>query len=68
MARAHTLTDADSDRGIRRILTRRLRYGYINYLIGSGASSPAVPTAGSIEQEIAALYEAKKVDEGTAKM
>lgn len=68
MARVHTLTDADSDRGIRRILTRSLQSGHINYLIGSGASCPAVPIAGSIEQEIAALYEAKKVNEGTAKM
>lgn len=66
MARVHTLTDASDD--LKRTLTRSLQSAHINYLIGAGASSPAVPVAGTVEQEIAALYETNQEEEGRARM
>ena len=64
MARVYTLTDSNED--IKRALTRSLQSAHINYLIGAGASCPAVPVAGSVEQEIAALYESNQIEEGRA--
>ncbi len=66
MARIHTLTDSNED--IRRALTRSLQSAHINYLIGAGASFPAIPVAGSVEQEIAALYDGNQEEEGQARM
>ena len=66
MARIHTLNDSNED--IKRALTRSLQSAHINYLIGAGASFPAVPVAGSVEQEIAALYESNQEEEGRARM
>lgn len=66
MARVHTLTDSNDD--LKRMLTRSLQSAHINYLIGAGASFPAVPVAGSVEQEIAALYESNQEEEGRARM
>lgn len=66
MARVHTLTDSNDD--LRRTLTRSLQSAHINYLIGAGASFPAVPVAGSLEHEIAALYETNQEEEGRARM
>jgi hypothetical protein len=66
MARTHTLTDSNDD--LKRTLTRSLQSAHINYLIGAGASFPAVPVAGSVEQEIAALYESNQEEEGWARM
>lgn len=58
MARVHTLTS--SNEAIKQAITRSLQSAHINYLIGAGASSPAVPVAGAVEQEIAALFEANQ--------
>jgi len=66
MARINTLTDSNED--IKRALTRSLQSAHINYLIGAGASCPAVPVAGLVEQEIAALYESNQIEEGRARM
>lgn len=66
MARTYTLTD--SNENLKRALTRSLQSAHINYLIGAGASYPAVPVAGLVEQEIAALYESNRESEGRAKM
>jgi hypothetical protein len=46
----------DSDAEIlRKSLSRSLQSGRINFLIGSGASLPSIPVAGTIEKEIADL-------------
>jgi hypothetical protein len=66
MARIHTLTDSNEE--IKRALTRSLQSAHINYLIGAGASFPAIPVAGSVEQEIAALYDSNQEEEGRARM
>jgi hypothetical protein len=55
MARIYTLNDSNEE--VKRALTRSLQSAHINYLIGAGASFPAVSVAGSVEQEIASLYE-----------
>jgi len=57
---AHTET-------IRKSLARSLQSGRINFLIGSGASLPAIPAAGLVEQEIAALIAAEELDEARTK-
>lgn len=44
-----------------------LQSGNLNFLIGSGASAPAIDTAGSIETEINDLLSAKKDDEANRK-
>jgi hypothetical protein len=59
--------DAPDD-GTRKILTRSLQSAYVSFLIGSGASQPAIPTAGGIEQEIADLFEAGKEEEALLRM
>jgi hypothetical protein len=66
MARIYTLTDSNED--IKRVLTRSLQSAHINYLIGAGASFPAVAVAGSVEQEIAALFESNQEEEGRERM
>ncbi len=66
MARVYTLTDANDD--LKRALTRSLQSGHINCLIGAGASFPAVPVAGSVEHEIAALYDNNQEQEARVRM
>ena len=46
---------AGSAEDLRRSFTRSLQSGHINFLIGSGASLPAIPAAGNIEEEIRTL-------------
>jgi hypothetical protein len=41
---------------IRKSLGRSFQSGQINFLIGSGASTPAIPSAGAIESAIATLF------------
>lgn len=59
MAQVVTLGHANKD--LQKALARSFQSGNINFLLGSGASMPAIPAAGQIEQEIAALFD---VDEG----
>ncbi len=66
MARVFTLK-APND-GIKPALTRSLQSAHINYLIGAGASFPAVPIAGSVEQEIAALFDNNQEQEARERM
>lgn len=49
---------ASSSEDIQKSLARSFQSGHINFLIGSGASFPAIPPAGTVEQEIAALFDA----------
>src|SRR5262249_46314997 len=60
MARALKLDSADED--IRKDLARSIQSANLNFLIGSGASFPAIPTAGAVEAEIASLFEAGNPD------
>jgi hypothetical protein len=66
MARVFTLTSEND--GLKHALTRCLQSAHINYLIGAGASFPAVPVAGSVEQEIANLFETNQDQEARARM
>jgi len=54
MAQTFSLPD-DEDR-VRSALTRAFQSAHANFLLGSGASVPAIPVAGAVEQEIAALF------------
>ena len=38
------------------VLTRALQSARLNFLLGSGASVPAIPIAGQIEQDVARLF------------
>jgi hypothetical protein len=56
MARVFNLDTAAEE--IRKNLARAFQSANINFLIGSGASHPAIPSAGAVEREIANLFEA----------
>jgi SIR2-like domain len=56
MARVFDLAVAADD--ISKNLARSFQSANINFLIGSGASSPAIPSAGTVEKEIAKIFEA----------
>lgn len=53
MARIHEL-DATND-GLSRDLSRSFQSAHLKFLLGSGASHPAIPLAGQVEQEIEEL-------------
>jgi len=55
---AQSVEIAGPDTDFSKSLARSFQSGRINFLIGSGASLPAIPIAGAIEQEIALLYKA----------
>ena len=59
--------EKDSDR-IRETLKRSFQSAHINFLIGSGASLPAIPVAGNLEQEIANLAEAGQEEKARLKL
>jgi hypothetical protein len=54
---ARTIEIAGSDTDFSKSLARSFQSGRINFLFGSGASLPAIPIAGAIEQEIRLLYD-----------
>src|SRR4051812_24144276 len=66
MARLYTLTSSNDE--IKKAITRGLQSAHINYLIGAGASFPAVPVAGAVEQEIAALFDNNEEQEARERM
>lgn len=57
MARRCDLSDKSLDE-LKQDLSRSFQSGHINYLLGAGASYPAVPLAGPIEQDINTLRNA----------
>jgi hypothetical protein len=66
MARVFNLsTDAEL---VQTALARSFQSGHINFLIGSGASRPAILTAGTVEQDIAQLFDAGEEAEARDKM
>ena len=66
MARVFDLAAEAED--ISKNLARAFQSGHVNFLIGSGASFPAVPSAGNVEKEIATLFEAGKKEEAYLKL
>jgi hypothetical protein len=54
---ARTIEIAGPDTDFSKSLARSFQSGRINFLIGSGASLPAIPVAGAIEQEIRLLFD-----------
>lgn len=66
MARITTLDGVDKD--LRKNLARTFQSGHINFLLGSGASLPAIPAAGNIESAIADLFDAGNDVEARARM
>lgn len=65
---ARVINANDMGEELRKRLLRSFQSGHINFLLGSGASQPAISTAGSIEAEIAELISAGKDEEAYAKM
>jgi hypothetical protein len=55
---AHVLNIDQVGDDIRKALARSFQSGNVNFLIGSGASTPAILSAGQIEQQIIALLDA----------
>ena len=66
MAQIHNLHEAGED--IRKALARSFQSGHVNFLLGSGASAPAIPVAGQVEQQIANLFEAGNDAEARQRM
>jgi hypothetical protein len=66
MARVFNHDTAAED--IRKNLARSFQSGNVNFLIGSGASYPAIPSAGAVEEEIAGLFEAGDGDAAYLKL
>jgi len=65
---AHILYLDEVGQNILKLLARSFQSGHVNFLIGSGASLPAIPSAGAIEQEIAHLFATRKDDIASSTM
>lgn len=65
---AQVLKIDEVGKDIRKALARSFQSGNVNFLIGSGASMPAIPAAGQIEQEIADLFEAGDEEQARLRM
>lgn len=50
-------TDKDSKDNLNKLLRKAIQSGNLNFIIGSGASMPAINIAGGIEQQIYDLFE-----------
>lgn len=68
MARVYELGPAPDTDPVTKDLTRSLQSGNINFLLGAGASYPAIPLAGDIEAEIDALLRARKTPDARQRM
>lgn len=66
MARLVDLETSADDIG--KLARRLFQSGNVNFLIGSGASDPAIPVVGNVEKEIVELFEAGNIEEANAKM
>jgi hypothetical protein len=66
MAKVLMLGEVGKD--IHKGLARSFQSGNVNFLIGSGASMPAIPAAGQIEQDIAALFKAGDEEQADLRM
>lgn len=54
---------ADLDGEMHKALSRSFQSGHVNFLLGSGASVPAIPLAGNVEQEIDEMIAAGQLDD-----
>lgn len=66
MARVFSLDAASEETG--KTLARSFQSANVNFLIGSGASCPAIPTAGAVEAEIVSLFEGGKEEAAYLKL
>lgn len=66
MARSYQIEEASND--LKKQLARCFQSAHINFLIGSGASRPAIAIAGTLEREIAELAEAGNDAEARQRM
>lgn len=66
MARIQELDSPQND--IRSTLARSFQSARVNFLIGSGASCPAIPVVANLEQEIADLFDAGEEEEARSKL
>lgn len=62
MANIINISDNPQKKEIRKRITRLFQSGNLNFLLGSGSSAPAIPTAGQIEKEIAEKLDAGEID------
>jgi len=60
---ARVLDIVASSKEIRKSLARLFQSGHVNFLLGSGASLPAISIAGPVEQQINSLVEANNYEE-----
>lgn len=65
---ATTLNLEEDSSRIKETLRRSFQSAHINFLIGSGASLPAIPLAGDLEQEIANLAETGQENKARLKL
>src|SRR5262245_20277640 len=68
MVRRINIHDQEKAETLGKDLSRLCQSGNINFLFGSGASVPAIPLAGNIENEIRDLLEAGDDDAALARM
>lgn len=58
----------DEKKNFRDVISRLFQSGNINFILGSGASSPAIAVAGDIEKDVRALLESGKTNEAEEKV
>lgn len=67
MAKVLKFTEHTKDE-IASLLTSRFQSGHINFLIGSGASYPAISLTGNVETDVQDLFKKKKTQEARKKL
>lgn len=65
---AKILEQDEDQREIKELIVRSTQSGNINFLLGSGASTPALPLSGQIENEVSDLFKKDKNDEAKRKL
>jgi hypothetical protein len=68
MARILRLNDDTEKSKLIVILQKAVQSAHLNFLIGSGCSTPVVPTLGNIEKKIQELIDADKTDDAEAEI
>lgn len=66
MARIHEIGAVNGD--LARDLSRSFQSAHINFLLGSGASHPAIPLAGQVEREIEAFQRERQQERATLRI
>lgn len=68
MVKQIQINDDKKGADVAELLTSRFQSGHINFLLGSGASLPAISVAGNVEAEAHELFEAGKEEEAEKKL